>query len=138
MKLEDFKGDKRTREYKEFKAKFEAQSKGLGDTVEKITEATGVKKVVKALFGEDCGCDERKAKLNKIVQYKVHNCLEEDEYIYVKDYLDRKTIRVTMQEQKQLLKIYNRVFNQQKQRTSCGSCIKTMTDELKILFNQYD
>ena len=100
MKLEDFKGDKRTREYKEFKAKFEDQSKGLGDTVEKITEATGVKKVVKALFGEDCGCDERKAKLNKIVQYKVHNCLEEDEYNYVKDYLDRKTIRVTMQEQK--------------------------------------
>ena len=40
--------------------------------------------------------------------------------------------------QKELLKIYNRVFNQQKQRTSCGSCIKTMTDELKILFNQYD
>jgi hypothetical protein len=138
MKLEDFKGDKRTREYKEFKAKFEAQSKGLGDTVEKITEATGVKKVVKALFGEDCGCDERKAKLNRIVQYKVHNCLEEDEYNYVKDYLDRKTIRVTMQEQKQLLTIYNRVFNQRKQMSNCPSCVRSTINQLKKLIESYE
>ena len=85
--MEEFKGDKRTREYKEWKAKFEEQqkeeSKGLGDTVEKFTEATGIKKIVKAIAGEDCGCDERKAKLNKLVTYKVVNCLEEDEYNYL-------------------------------------------------------
>ena len=36
------------------------QSSGLGDTVEKITEATGIKKAVKFIAGEDCGCNERK------------------------------------------------------------------------------
>ena len=48
--------DKRTKEYK--------QSKGLGDSIEKITVNTGIKKAVKFMLGEDCGCDERKEKLN--------------------------------------------------------------------------
>lgn len=37
---------------------------GLGDVVEQVTEATGIKKVVKAVVGDDCGCEERKRKLN--------------------------------------------------------------------------
>jgi hypothetical protein len=41
------------------------KKKGLGDKVEAITEATGIKAVVKALFGENCGCDARKEYLNK-------------------------------------------------------------------------
>lgn len=43
------------------------KSKGLGDTIEKITAATGIKKVVDKISeatGKDCGCEERKAKLN--------------------------------------------------------------------------
>lgn len=39
---------------------------GLGDVVEKIAEVTGIKKVVEAVFGEDCGCQGRKETLNKI------------------------------------------------------------------------
>ncbi len=38
------------------------KSQGLGDSIEKLTEATGIKKAVE-LFSEitglDCGCDER-------------------------------------------------------------------------------
>jgi hypothetical protein len=37
---------------------------GFGDTVHAITKATGIEKVVKAVAGEDCGCSERKEKLN--------------------------------------------------------------------------
>lgn len=43
--------------------------KGLGDTIEKITEATGIKRVVKKRY-KDCGCDKRKDKLNKLFPYK--------------------------------------------------------------------
>ena len=33
------------------------KSKGLGDTIEKITKATGIKKVIEKVTGEkDCGC----------------------------------------------------------------------------------
>lgn len=42
-------------------------SKGLGDIVESITEATGIKKVVEVFAnGKDCGCDKRKEQLNDI------------------------------------------------------------------------
>ena len=47
------------------------QSKGLGDTIEKITKATGIKKVVEAVAGKkDCGCNKRKEALNKVFPYK--------------------------------------------------------------------
>ena len=50
------------------------QSKGLGDTVEKFTKATGIKKAVdvvsKAMGKKDCGCKGRKDKLNKMFPYK--------------------------------------------------------------------
>jgi hypothetical protein len=43
------------------------KGKGLGDTIEKITTATGIKKVVDKISeatGKDCGCEERKERLN--------------------------------------------------------------------------
>jgi len=139
--MEEFKGDKRTKAYKEWKARFELEnqnkSKGLGDTVEKITEATGIKKAVKALFGEDCGCDDRKSKLNQIMSYKVVNCLEEDEYNYITEFLSRGRNNVTVIEQRALLNIYNRVFNQRKQMSNCPSCVRSMIAELRKLIENY-
>jgi hypothetical protein len=43
------------------------KSKGLGDTIEKVTTATGIKKVVDTVSKvtkKDCGCAGRKAALN--------------------------------------------------------------------------
>ena len=48
------------------------KSKGLGDTIEKITKATGIKKVVdkaSKVTGKDCGCNKRKETLNKLFPY---------------------------------------------------------------------
>ena len=48
------------------------KSKGLGDTVQKIASATGVKKVVDAVAkatGKDCGCNGRKKTLNRLFPY---------------------------------------------------------------------
>ena len=48
------------------------KSKGLGDSIEKITKATGIKKVVKTVskaIGKDCGCDKRKETLNRLFPY---------------------------------------------------------------------
>ncbi len=47
-------------------------SKGLGDTVEKITRATGIKQVVEKVSqatGSDCGCGQRRDTLNRIFPY---------------------------------------------------------------------
>ena len=49
------------------------ESKGLGDTIEKITKATGIKKVVDTISKateKDCGCSKRKEVLNKAFPYK--------------------------------------------------------------------
>lgn len=43
------------------------KSRGFGDTVEKITTVTGIKKVVDTIAkstNKDCGCKERKERLN--------------------------------------------------------------------------
>jgi len=45
-------------------------SLGLGDTIEKITTATGIKSVVDKVFKKDCGCSERRDSLNKKFPYK--------------------------------------------------------------------
>jgi len=43
---------------------------GLGDTIDKITTVTGIKKAVKKTMGNDCGCSERRDTLNRIFPYK--------------------------------------------------------------------
>lgn len=141
--MEEFKGDKRSKEYKEWKRKFdEAQaneSKGLGDTIEKITTKTGIKKAVKWLVGEDCGCDERKEKLNQIFRYKQVNCLNEDEYHFLNTFYQRNTERnIPVEEWKQFLSIFNRVFDEHV--TECSSCStinKSYYDKLKKVFDTY-
>ena len=49
------------------------QDRGLGDSIERITKATGVKHLVDSLaeiFGKDCKCKDRKEKLNKLFPYE--------------------------------------------------------------------
>jgi len=38
----------------------------LGDLIELITRYTGIKYIVKKVFGDDCGCDKRQEQLNEI------------------------------------------------------------------------
>ncbi len=45
------------------------RSKGLGDTIERFTKATGIKKLVDSIPG-DCGCQKRKKTLNDLLPYK--------------------------------------------------------------------
>lgn len=49
------------------------KSRGLGDTIEKFTSATGIKAAVDATakaVGKDCGCKKRRDKLNEMFPYK--------------------------------------------------------------------
>jgi hypothetical protein len=50
----------------------ERKSKGLGDTIEKITTATGIKKLVSVISSEETctPCEQRKNKLNELFPYK--------------------------------------------------------------------
>ena len=114
-----------------------AQSEGLGDTVEKVLEVTGVAKVAKWILGEDCGCDERKAKLNYLFPYRKPECLLKDEHEFLSEWFTEKRYTMKPTEQKELLRIYNRVFKVNMQPTSCGSCLRDVMNKLEILYNSY-
>ncbi len=43
------------------------KDRGLGDTIERFTKATGIKKLADMIPG-GCGCDERKKKYNRLTK----------------------------------------------------------------------
>ena len=132
--------DKRTKEYKsyaEWKENQEAASTGLGDSIEKITEATGIKAAVKFIAGEDCGCDQRKDKLNKLFNYNKPKCLTEEEYNFLADFYSQPRNVISGLDKQQLLTIYNRVFNANKRMTSCSACMRNIYGKLKEYFEAY-
>ena len=134
--MNEFKGDKRSKEYKEWKKKHSEASQGLGDTVEKITKATGIKKAVKFLAGEDCGCDERKEKLNEIFRYRKPECLSESEFDLIKMAVDTKKNKFTPEEQELFKNIYERIFKVKVECTPC-SFAKVIWKDLTEVYNQY-
>ena len=112
-------------------------SEGLGDTIEKITEATGIKKLVKWIAGDDCGCDQRKEALNKIFPYKKINCMTESEYLYFKEWKEKETEVIRPTEAIALLRMYNRIFSVKQESTTCASCWKEFIQKLTTVFNTY-
>ena len=134
-------GAKKANEYKKFEHKFKAEeTTGLGDVVEKITEVTGIKKVVKAVFGDDCGCDERKDKFNKVPMWKRRNinCISEEDYNWYvdnniatkKSWKHDEVVRITQ--------VYNSVFKTNIKVTKCGSCVRSRQQKLNEYIKIYN
>jgi hypothetical protein len=113
-------------------------SKGLGDTVEKVLNKTGIDKLAKFVLGEDCGCDKRKEYLNKMFPYNKPNCLLENEYEYLKDFFSVQRNEIKPSQQDKLLPIYARVFNVRPEPTSCDSCWREMISKLKRVYENYN
>jgi len=150
--------DKRTNEYKDWKTSQETTQEdltakhkanptievevGLGDVVEKITKATGIKTIVDYFTpeGEDCGCDERKEKLNKHVVLKnmtKMECLTLAEYNYMKPLLSNNA-PISGKHARNLLVIYARIFNK-KVDSSCNGCsMSAKLNELKAVIGTYE
>ena len=137
--MSEFKGDKRTKEFREWKKNHAKASEGLGDTVEKITKATGIKKAVDTVFyalGKDCGCSERKSKWNEQFRYKKPECLTESEFDLIKMSVDTKKNKFTPDEQQTYVAIYERIFKTKVECTPC-SFAKVVYKDLVAVYNQY-
>jgi len=114
------------------------KSEGLGDTIAKVTKATKIDKLVKFVAGDDCGCEERRKKLNKLFSYNRNiECLQEDEYKTLKNWFEKERHTVTPSEQQKLRKVYNRVFNKRSSPSSCSSCVRDMVDRLRSVYKEY-
>ena len=124
------------------------KAQGLGDTVESILKATHVDKLAKFVLGEDCGCNERKEALNEWgakIQNKISTLfrrnnikpLTQEEYEYLDEFFSRANQSIKPSEQYKMLEINNRVFSQKLQYTTCGSCVFSMVNQLKTVYNAY-
>ena len=118
------------------------KSAGLGDTIEKITEATGIKKVVEIfseVTGIDCKCEERKAKLNNLIPYRRNvNCLKEDEYLFLKVLFDNRVNQLTPKQQHTIKDIYLNVFKEKLDSSNCSSCWRTIMSDLRKVYDTYE
>ena len=129
--------DKRTKAYKESIKEVEV-SHNIGDKVESFLEATGIAKVVKFLAGEDCGCDERKNKLNAMFTFKV-NCLNESEFNYLDGFFSRNPSSVQPSEYKKITEIASRVLNKKIEPTmGCGGCVRDVVKQMKQVYETYE
>ena len=111
------------------------KSKGLGDSIEKALKATGIDKVAKAVLGDDCGCEERRDKLNKLFPYgKVRQFTEDELNIYEDTIAKVQGSTIKGEQQAVLVKLYNKVFNENKKPSSCGSCVQQTLSKLKKVY----
>ena len=118
----------------------EQPSLGLGDTIAKVTKATGIDKLVKFIAGEDCGCEERKEKLNKLFRYKQPLCLTENEFNYLTEFQKINNTTLTKQEGDEIATIWNRVFQSRKFYRPCTCNPKAwqdMINDLLIIYKEY-
>ena len=113
------------------------ESKGLGDTIEKVFKATGIDKVAKKVLGDDCGCEKRKKALNKAFPYKNVRQFTDDELKIYLDVLPRlKNNTISGQDQAILVKLYNKIFNANKKPSGCSSCVQqTIAGLAKVYTN---
>ena len=130
---------KRTRRTPEQMAEAKVkESQGLGDTVEKVFQVTGISKLVHFIAGDDCGCDKRKETLNKLFPYNNPLCLTEDEYQYIDAYIVSKRDDLKHGEQTKMLAIYNRVFKKADAPSNCASCWRDIMNALKKVHSTYE
>ena len=117
------------------------KSEGLGDTIDKITTATGIKKLVKWIAGEDCGCSERQSYLNEKFKYKRNqpDCLLQKEYEWLKMYFENPKQFSYVVVKTQIGTIHARVFGHHyKKICSCKSSpLERYTGELRTIFETY-
>ena len=130
--------DKRTKEWKEWKKNFDkSNTEGLGDLVEKVTKATGIKKAVEFFTpeGEDCGCNERKQKLNKVrLRFKPVRCFTEHTYNRWTEFRTHKG-DLNNEQVKLIHEVFEQLFARTFARKSC--CYEGFIKEINKVYEAY-
>ena len=100
------------------------QTKGLGDVVETITKATGIKAAVdlwSKTTGKDCKCEERKEKLNKLFLNNKPKCFNKSQYEDWTKFKNRKDKnKVETYHQVIIIRLLKEILNMSVQ--PCATC----------------
>ena len=112
---------------------------GLGDSIAKITKATGIDKLAKKVLGEDCGCEERRKKLNQLFPHfkNIRQFTEDELKIYdeVIPLIEKKG-NITREQKPIVNALYKGVFGNNPQWKSCSPCNKRIMDNLKKVYEK--
>jgi hypothetical protein len=113
---------------------------GLGDAVEIVTKATGIDKVAKFVLGEDCGCEERKAKLNKLfpIGRQPKECMTENEYQRWGELRASTTDTLSKEEADLVAQLWNKLFNTRKFYRPCTCNPKEWQRMVNDIHQVYD
>ena len=81
--------------------KWNEKSKGLGDTIKKITSASKLdklaEKIAEVAGAEDCGCDKRQEKLNQMFPYSYKGTPGSNDGVTIFESEERKARREKLQ-----------------------------------------
>ncbi len=70
--------------------------------------------------------------------YQKPNCLTEPEFDYLKAFFAKSSSTISPTTQRELLDIYNRVFNDKREMSGCSSCfINGVYNKLEDVYNEY-
>ncbi len=113
-----------------------SKAQGLGDKVAAVTKATGIEKIVKTFFGDDCGCDERRERLNKMFSRPVKMMDSAQRKFFAEEIMTRYKSgqNLTRHIGDAFYKLYEELLSKKKQRTTCTSCNKNMYIELLKIY----
>ena len=138
--------DKRTKEYKQW---LKENSTGLGDTVDYVLNETPLKTITKAVKkvvfkqGKDCGCDQRRKKLNQIMAYRLKpvRCFTEKEHDEYNVFKETRALTLTNGQIKFVCKLYADIFNKPYYEP-CRNCspkpMLKMIESLDKVFDSYE
>ena len=120
-------------------AKRNKRSQGLGDTIEKVIKATGLDKFVD---GKDCGCEERKQKLNDMFPYRYKaRCMTELEYKEWGKFREIRTLTLSVTQVNYICELFASLFNRQvwKPCTNCSQLkeLISMIDKIDKIYDTY-
>ena len=121
------------------KSKAKSKPKGLGDKIEAVTKATGIKAVVDKVAevtGTDCGCAKRKAYLNnRFPSYT--NMSKEDQVIWLEQLQPKfqAGARVNYAFQETVIDVYQRTFGIRRKKTNCGDCFLGYLSQLEKAYH---
>jgi len=114
-----------------------SKDQGLGDKIAAVTKATGIEKIVKTFFGDDCGCDERRDRLNKMFPSRKVNMMDAEQRKFFEEEIMmryKKSQNLTRHVGDAFYKLYEDLLNKKKSRTTCTSCNKNMYIELLKIY----
>lgn len=127
-------------------------TKKLGDAVEAVTKATGIKAVVDFFTPSDadCGCDSRRQELNEagekmlnsiknLFTKEIQRGLWKEEYdILTPIMAEWEKGDMSRPQAKKVWEIHRQVFySSYKNFPSCGKCIASMANELEKIYKEY-